>query len=258
MENILVIDDDMELCELLAEYLSPEGFTVDSAHNGETGLEMALNGKHSIVVLDIMLPGGNNGFDILQLIRSKTNIPVIMLTARGNDIDRIIGLEMGADDYIPKPFNPRELLARIRAVLRRSKYMLQEISAGSIPKKYKIGDIELDLSARQVVRANEPVKLTNVEFNILAALMSNFGEVVSRENLSNDVLERPLLPYDRSIDVHVSNLRKKLGPENGCQERIKSIRNAGYIYVTSSFKDNNELYDSENISIKKDDSNAKA
>ncbi len=241
MENILVIDDDRELCELLGEYLKPEGFEVEVAYNGEVGIEKVLSKKYCIVILDIMLPGGQNGFEVLQRLRAKTGIPVIMLTARGNDVDRIVGLEMGADDYIPKPFNPRELLARIHAVLRRSITMQQEITASMGAKKYSFGDLELDVCARVVLKANKVLELTNVEFQLLEKLMLNCGRVVSRDDLANEVLDRPLSPYDRSIDVHVCRLRKKLGTEQDGSERIKAIRGTGYIFVYSSSSEEGEV-----------------
>ncbi len=233
MERILVIDDDRELCELLTEYLGPEGFEVETAYTGERGIELLWKKPFHIVVLDIMLPGGQNGFDILTRIRAKSSIPVIMLTARGDDVDIIVGLEMGADDYLPKPFNPRELLARIRAIIRRSRSNVRDMSESILTRKYRVGDVEVDLSARVALILNEPVKLTNVEFHILEILMRNFGRTVSRDELANEVLNRALSVNDRSIDVHVSNLRRKLGPERGGAERIKAIRGSGYIYVCS-------------------------
>ena len=218
MERILVIDDDRELCELLTEYLAPEGFEIEAAYTGEKGMDLLWKKPFHIVVLDVMLPGGQNGFDILQQIRAKTGTPVIMLTARGDDVDKIVGLEMGADDYLPKPFNPRELLARIRAVIRRSRNLVQDMTSSIMARKFRLGDIEVDLSARVVLISNEPARLTNVEFHILEILMRNFGRVVTRDELANEVLNRDLSANDRSIDVHVSNLRKKLGPEHGGAE----------------------------------------
>jgi DNA-binding response OmpR family regulator len=234
-ESILVIDDDKELCELLAEYLKPEGFTVQAAHDGETGMEMALANGYSIILLDVMLPGRQNGFAVLQNIRAKITTPVLMLTARGEDVDRIVGLEMGADDYLPKPFNPRELLARIHAILRRVRAIGQVQTSDAITGKYKVDDIELNINARIVSCAGTRVDFTSVEFNILEVLMRNVGKIVTRDTLANDVLGRSLSPYDRSIDVHVSRLRKKLGCNSDSPERIKAIRGAGYIYVGSSF-----------------------
>lgn len=240
MDRILVIDDDRELCELLSEYLRPEGFEVESAHTGEDGLEMVWNSTFRIIVLDIMLPGGRNGFDILQRIRAKSEIPVIMLTARGEEVDRIVGLEMGADDYLPKPFNPRELIARIRAVLRRSRYMRTDGNTAGTVRKYRIGDVELDWNSRMVFRAGETIKLTGVEFHILEILLRNYGQVVSRDDLASEVLNRKLSATDRSIDVHVSNLRRKLGPEQGGADRIKAIRGTGYIYTCSFSSEESE------------------
>ena len=230
MSKILVIDDDRELCKLLAEYLKPEGFEVEEAYNGDSGIDMLLGKKFYLVILDIMLPGGQNGFDILKRLRNLTVIPVIMLTARGDEVDRIVGLEMGADDYIPKPFNPRELLARIHAVLRRSTRSGYG-GTGKEESKLTVGDIELDYKSRSVYKSSKPVRLTGVELDFLEILLRNCGEVVSREDLSNKILERPLLPYDRSVDVHVSNIRKKLGAANDGSERIRSIRGTGYVYL---------------------------
>jgi two-component system, OmpR family, response regulator CpxR len=237
MKNILVIDDDRELCKLLEEYLKPEGFEVGAAHNGESGIEMALSRKYNLIVLDIMLPGGKSGFDVLQRLRALTGTPVIMLTARGDEVDRIVGLEMGADDYLSKPFNPRELLARIHAVLRRATYISQEPFADIDTKKIVNGDIELDMRARSVRRANKFIRLTSIEFQLLEVLMRNCGRVVSRDELANDVLDRALSPFDRSVDVHVSNLRKKIGNDEDGSERIKSVRGAGYVFVCSSSPD---------------------
>lgn len=233
MDRILVIDDDRELCELLVEYLGQEGFEVEVAHTGEDGLKMMSGKPFSLVVLDIMLPGGRNGFDILQRIRARSDTPVIMLTARGDDVDRIVGLEMGADDYHPKPFNPRELLARIRAILRRSRNAPADDPALA-SRKHRVGDVELDWYSRVVLRGGEAVRLTSVEFHILDVLLRNYGRVVSRDDMAVEVLNRNLSAIDRSIDVHVSNLRKKLGPDPSGGERIKAIRGAGYIYVSSS------------------------
>ncbi|MBN1291606.1 MAG: response regulator transcription factor [Candidatus Latescibacteria bacterium] len=254
MNNILVIDDDRELCTLLIEYLVPEGFNVEAVYNGEIGIQKVMNCEYNIVVLDIMLPGGYNGFDILQRIRSKSSIPVIMLTARGDDVDRIVGLEMGADDYLPKPFNPRELLARIHAILRRSRYMHQESTAKIEAKKYSFGDLELDSVTRIVLKEKKQVHLTNVEFSILEALMRNRGNVVSRDELANEILYRPLSPFDRSVDVHVSRLRKKLGNERDGLERIQSIRGVGYIFVCSSLSAENDVISQRPVFSEEEDS----
>jgi two-component system response regulator CpxR len=234
LEHILVIDDDKELCSLLVTYLKPEGFEVEEAHDGKKGIEMALSRKYSLLVLDVMLPGRLNGFNVLQHIRVKTALPILMLSARGEDIDRIVGLEMGADDYLSKPFNPRELLARIRTIIRRSRSVIEEVITGEHTVRYKIGDTELDCGTRVAYCANEPVKLTAVEFHLLEVLIQNAGQVVTRDKLTKDVLDRTLSPYDRSIDVHVSKLRKKLGHRSCGTERIKAIRGSGYIYTIPS------------------------
>ena len=227
MDRVLIIDDDVELCELVEEYLKPEGFEVEAVHDGEKGLERALSGDHVLGVLDLMLPG-MNGLDVLRKLRGESSIPVLILTARGDDVDRIVGLEIGADDYLPKPFNPRELLARIRAILRR----VQAPSAGQAgDEKIAVGDVELDPAARTVQRAGEAVDLTSVEFALLEALMRAAGQVVTREQLAQGVLGRRFMPFDRSIDMHVSKLRRKLGDPPGGGERIKTIRGVGYIFA---------------------------
>jgi two-component system, OmpR family, response regulator CpxR len=231
MELVLVIDDDSVLCELLDEYLTREGFWVEMAHDGEKGVEMALAGTYGVVVLDVMLPGEYDGFDVLKQIRAQTNIPVLMLTARGDDVDRIVGLEMGADDYLSKPFNPRELVARLRAILRRSKRETEKVSIGTTSARHRVGDVEMDLGMRSVLRAGEPIDLTSVEFSLLEILLFKAGHIVTRDELTKSVLGRSLTPYDRSIDVHISKLRKKLGQESSGTERIKSVRGSGYIYV---------------------------
>jgi DNA-binding response OmpR family regulator len=230
-ETILVIDDDRDLCELLTEYLMPEGYDVEAAYDGEKGLALALSRKYGLVVLDVMLPGMHGGFDVLRKLRARVGTPILMLTARGDDVDRIVGLEMGADDYLSKPFNPRELLARIRAILRRAKPGAQEITTGMESAKYKVGDVEVYQGTRTVLRGGEFVQLTAVEFSLLEMLLLNAGRIVMRDELTREVLGRSLSPYDRSIDVHVSKLRKKLGPENSGTERIKSIRGSGYLYT---------------------------
>ena len=228
MERILIVDDDVELCELVAEFLGPEGFDIEAVHDGQQGLARALSGEHVLVVLDVMLPG-MNGLEVLRRLRAQTQVPVIILTARGDDVDRIVGLEIGADDYLPKPFNPRELLARIRAILRRSQQTVStETAAG---QKITIGEVTLDPASRTVRRSGEPVELTSVEFSLLEILMRAAGHVVTREQIANDVLGRKFMAYDRSIDMHVSKIRRKLGPQADGDERIKTIRGVGYIYA---------------------------
>jgi len=231
LERILVIDDDVALCELVLEYLQPLGFELEFAHRGDLGAERALSGEHSIIVLDVMLPG-LNGFEVLRKVRAESKVPVLMLTARGDDVDRIVGLEIGADDYLPKPFNPRELAARIRAILRRAP--LQESTVPANAKTLTVlmvGDVELDAGTRGVRRAGEPIELTAVEFDLLEKLLRAAGSIITREELSTEVLGRNLSPFDRSIDMHISNLRKKLGHHLGAVERIKTVRGVGYIYA---------------------------
>lgn len=233
MSRILIIDDDFELCELLAEYVKPEGFEITSVHDGEQGLDKALTqkGLYDLIVLDIMLPG-MNGFEVLQKLRSQVDTPVLMLTARDEEVDRIVGLEMGADDYLPKPFNPRELIARARAILRRTGDRHDRIF--SVPEVISVGDIEMDTGSRIVRREGQKVELTSVEFGFLELLLRAAGHVVSREQLAESVLGRSLTAFDRSVDVHLSSLRKKLGHRFGELERIKTVRGAGYVYVNPS------------------------
>ncbi len=224
MERILVIDDDVELCQLVGEYLRAEGFTIECVHDGESGLKKATTGEYLLAVLDVMLPG-INGFEVLRRIRATSHLPVLLLTARGEDVDRIVGLEIGADDYLPKPFNPRELVARIRAVLRRTR-----ADAGSTPEMVTVGDVDLDPATRIVRREGKPVDLTSVEFNLLEVLLREAGRVVPRERLVNAVLSRKFSPFDRSIDMHVSKVRKKLG-DTESDEHIKTVRGVGYIFA---------------------------
>ncbi len=235
-DRLLVVDDDVKLCDLVMEYLEPDGFEVEAVHDGERGLERALSGTHSLVVLDVMLPGFN-GFDVLRRIRAESNIPVLMLTARGDDVDRVVGLEIGADDYLPKPFNPRELVARIRAILRRAVRSSDGQLATPGGDRITVGDVEVDIGARVVRRAGEIIELTGVEFTLLEALLRSAGSVIPRGELSRTVLGRALTSYDRSLDMHVSNLRKKLGHWVGDAERIKTLRGVGYLYTVASDAD---------------------
>jgi two-component system response regulator CpxR len=231
MQHLLVIDDDVALCELVAEYLEPEGYKVEAVHDGEAGTARALSGQHALCVLDVMLPG-INGFEVLRRIRAHSRLPIVMLTARGDDVDRIIGLEIGADDYLPKPFNPRELVARINAVLRRT--LPDNEDERQATERLLIGDIEMERSRRVVRRAGENIELTVVEYDLLEKLLRAPGRVLTKEELVRDVLHRSLSPFDRSIDMHVSNLRKKLGHQVQGVERIKTVRGVGYIYASPS------------------------
>lgn len=228
MKRILVIDDDKELCELLVEFLQPEGFNVETVHEAHGGLRRALSNEHCLVILDVMLPG-MTGFELLRNLRISSQIPVLMLTARGEDIDRIIGLEMGADDYLPKPFNPRELTARIHAIQRR--IQPDEKQQATKLSKIEVDDIVLDLGSRCVKKNSHTINLTAVEFSLLHELLKKAGQVMTREGLTQKVLNRELEIFDRSIDVHVSSLRKKLGHTVGGRERIKTIRSVGYLYT---------------------------
>jgi two-component system response regulator CpxR len=233
VDRILVIDDDVELCSLVSEYLRPEGFQVESAHDGSSGLARALSGEHALIVLDVMLPR-LNGFDVLRKMRDSSRIPVLLLTARGEDVDRIVGLEIGADDYLPKPFNPRELVARIRAILRRTRGKGET----PVPEVIRVGDVELDPATRSVQHRGKPVELTSVEFGLLQVLLREAGRVVTREALVDEVLGRKFSPFDRSIDMHVSKVRKKLG-DSGSEDYIKTIRGAGYIFALARPKGKN-------------------
>jgi two-component system, OmpR family, response regulator CpxR len=225
MPRVLIIDDDEELCELVEEYLSAEGFEVEAVHDGEAGLAAASDGNFDLAILDVMLPG-LNGFDVLRQLRERSAMPVLMLTARGDEMERIVGLEIGADDYLSKPFNPRELTARLKAILRRTGG-----ENGDAPEKIQVGDIELSPASRSTRLDGEEVTLTSVEFDLLHALLAEAGSVVKKDDLSERVLDRRLSPFDRSLDMHISNLRKKLGPRPDGGDRIKTVRSVGYIYT---------------------------
>jgi two-component system response regulator CpxR len=225
MHKILVIDDDKDLTEMLHEYLGQEGFQVEISHNGEEGLLRATSQYFELVILDVMLPE-INGFEVLRRLRLQSQTPVIMLTARGQEVDRIVGLEVGADDYLGKPFSARELLARMNAVMRRS-----EVAAVKRQDVIMIGDLVVDNDSRTVRCEGKVVDLTSLEFEVLKVLVNAAGKIVSREDLFETVLQRKYSVFDRSIDNHVSSLRKKLGSKVGQVERIKSVRNAGYVYA---------------------------
>ena len=224
--RILIVDDDVEMCGLLGEYLASEGHEVEAHSTGRGAVERALDGRFSLVVLDVMLPE-MNGFEILRRIRKSSDLPVVLLTARGEDVDRIVGLELGADDYLPKPFNPRELSARINAVLRR----VQPRRAPDDARVSVVGEVVLDRGSRSVLKDGHQVSLTTVEFDLLAVLLQSAGNVVSRETIAEQVLGRKFDGFDRSIDMHISRLRRKLGDTDDEHQRIKTIRSVGYVYV---------------------------
>ncbi|WP_066568630.1 response regulator transcription factor [Snodgrassella sp. CFCC 13594] len=223
MSRILLVDDDNLLTELLTEYLTAEGLEVNSVADGEAGVKEILSGDYDVVVLDSMMPK-MNGLDVLKTVRVQSKIPVIMLTAKGDDIDRIIGLEMGADDYVPKPCQPRELLARINAILRRTQESGEQSSA---PNSISASGVTLFPAKRQATIDEEPLELTSTEFNLLQVLMRHAGQVVSKETLSLEALDRKLAKFDRSIDVHISSIRHKLGDP----ALIQTVRGLGYLFV---------------------------
>ena len=225
---LLIVDDDVEMCEVLRRYLEAQDFTVASAHTGAEGIKAAIEGAFQLMVLDVMLPD-MKGFDVLRGVRQRARTPVLMLTARGDEYDRIIGLELGADDYLTKPFSPRELVARISAILRRSGWESDQKKEPR-PPKLKSGDLELDLAARIVWKAGEPLNLTSAEFDLLHMFFEAPGEVLTRKKLVERVLGRKFSPFDRSIDFHITNLRRKLGTHVNGADRIRSVRGTGYVY----------------------------
>ena len=227
MSQVLLVDDDIEFVKLLVEYLSLEGFIVDVAYDGEIGAQMASSGDYDIVVLDVMLPS-LNGFDVLRRIRAESKIPVLMLTARGDYIDRVVGLEMGADDYIPKPCNPRELVARLRAILRRTQSSQLTHNVTRPWDILRVGNIEIHTESREVFHFEKNLELTSTEYNILEVLVREAGHVITREVLSERALSRKLTRYDRSIDMHVSNLRRKFGVDSNGRALIQTVRGIGY------------------------------
>jgi len=224
--RLLIVDDDTELTGMLTELLGQEGFEVDTQSGGANVASRATSGGYALVILDVMLPD-ISGFEILKQIRHRSSVPVILLTARGNDVDRIVGLEIGADDYVPKPFNPRELTARIRAVLRRMEPRSHEPDRHPL----SVDDVSLDPAARTVLRDGAPVDVTSVEFDILRTLLESAGQTVARETIAEKVLGRRFDPFDRAVDMHISKLRRKLGPRSDGDDRIKTIRSVGYLYT---------------------------
>jgi len=225
--EVLLIDDDTHLCQMLVDYLGRYGFMVSTAHRGDTGLQAAHEKPWALILLDVMLPG-LDGFEVLRRIRAVSTTNVLLLTAQGEDVDRIIGLEIGADDYLPKPFNPRELLARMRAIIRRSTLVTTN---NNVSASLCIEDLQLDPAARTVLQNGERLELTDVEFALLETLMRSSGKVVAREELAESALGRKFNPFDRSLDMHVSRLRRKLGGDGVSDERVKTVRGAGYQFV---------------------------
>jgi DNA-binding response OmpR family regulator len=225
MDPVLLVDDDVQLSRLLVERFESEGFRLTAVHDGVRGLACALSQEFSLVVLDLMLPG-MNGLEVLRRLRKVSPIPVLILTAKGEDADRVLGLEMGADDYVPKPFSPRELIARIRAILRRTG---QARATGPVVA----GDLRLDPTVREAWLRDVRLHLTSAEFTLLEVFLRGAGRILSREHLTEAVLGRKLGAFDRVIDVHVSNLRKKLGGGQDTQ-RIKAIRGSGYLFAAQA------------------------
>lgn len=222
--RVLLADDDTGFCELLTEYLKTQGFDVSAVHDGLTAFDAVERGDFDVLVLDVMMPKAD-GFRVLERLRAHHRIPVVMLTARGEDIDRIVGLELGADDYVAKPCNPRELAARLRAVLRRTNPISDDSS------ELRCGDLELLPGARSVQLDGRGIDVTGAEFDVLRALIEDAGEVVTKDDLARRALRRRLGVFDRSIDMHISRLRQKLGPHRDGSPRIRAIRNRGYLYV---------------------------
>ncbi|HZC36657.1 MAG TPA: response regulator transcription factor [Chthoniobacterales bacterium] len=226
MDRILAIDDDVGLTELLTEYLEPEGFILEAVHDGKSGIERSLSGGYTLIILDIMLPS-LSGLEVLGQIRRSSRVPVIMLTARDSITDRVLGLEFGADDYLPKPFEPVELLARLRAILRR-------VRPPSAPGFLAVGDLRLDSGNRQAFQGEIQIDLTSSEFDLLYTLVASAGQVVSRETLSRQALGRDFSPLSRSVDNLVASLRKKLITAPIGNDQIKTIHGVGYLYGQTS------------------------
>ena len=235
MANLLLIDDDRELSDLLQEYLSAEGFNVKAAYDGEEALSLARDNQYAALILDVMLPK-HSGFDVLKKLRQQSDLghqhtPVLMLTAKGETIDRVIGLEIGADDYLPKPCDPRELVARLRAILRRAAIQ-QEVAPAA--ETLHVDQLTLHLGSRSALWEETLLPLTGTEFSVLELLVRHAGQVISKDALTEQALNRKLTPYDRSIDVHVSNIRKKLANAGASREQIINVRGAGYMLTRTS------------------------
>ncbi len=238
--RVLLVDDDMELCQMLAEYLTADGFSVRAEHDGQAGIDAVQDAsdqghEFDVMILDITMPV-LDGFETLRRLRAFSTVPVLMLTARGDETDRIVGLELGADDYLSKPFNPRELAARLRAILRRCRLTdSQSVLAAEAP--LEIDDLLLDRGSLTVWCQGQPLALTATEFTVLEVLGLVAGQVVTKQDLSERALGRRWMPYDRSLDTHLSNLRRKLGPGADGEARIKTIRGRGYLLVRTSRTD---------------------
>jgi two-component system response regulator CpxR len=230
--KILIVDDDRKLCRLVADYLEPMGYDVDAAHNGSQGLEMIPKGDYEAVILDVMMPQ-MDGFEVLKRLREKSDIPVIMLTARGEETDRIVGLEMGADDYLPKTFSSRELLARLRAVTRRYEKSKRHTASLNDKDLLVFGDLQIDEKARMVRLGANPLTLTPIEYDLLTCLARSAGRVLSRDQLLDAVAGRDYEVFDRSVDVHISSLRRKLGEDPRNPKYIQTVRSAGYMFKGS-------------------------
>ncbi|AZG74998.1 response regulator [Shewanella livingstonensis] len=227
MNRILLIDDDIGLSDLLSQLLELEGFALSQAYDGEQGLMMAQQQDFDLILLDVMLPK-LNGFEVLRALRQRKQTPVLMLTARGDEIDRVVGLEIGADDYLPKPFNDRELVARIRAILRRAQTTQQDSLSNEM---MQFGDLRLDPTRQETYCNEQLIILTGTEFSLLFNLVEKSGELITKESLSENVLGKKLMPFDRSIDMHLSNLRKKLPERQDGRPRVKTLRGKGYIWI---------------------------
>lgn len=226
--RVLLVDDDPQLCDMLAEYLHREGFLVATVHDGQAGVDAVAEGGIDVVVMDITMPV-IDGFEALRRIRTTSEVPVVMLTARGDEVDRIVGLEIGADDYLPKPFNPRELAARLRAVLRRAHHSPITSSGTEV---FEQGNVRIEPGSRRLLKKGTPVLVTATEFVIAELLLRSAGQVVTKDELMEKALGRRLTPYDRSLDTHIANLRRKLGTADDGSALIKTVRGQGYIFVT--------------------------
>jgi len=224
MKRILALDDDLELCELLSEFLTNEGFAVETCRDPAAFFRLPYGDAFDLLIIDVMLPG-IDGFEVLRRVRAQSRVPVIMLTARGEERDRVLGLELGADDYLPKPFSPRELVARIRAIFRR----LEPVAVSGAEEILQVGELRLHMNSRKVFHGSEEICITQIEFRLLELLMRAPGQVLKRQDLALQVLDRTLTYEDRSLDVHISNLRRKIGSKTPQGELIQTVRSVGYM-----------------------------